>query len=127
MSSEDGDRLQRQYPQRNLDDLRPQPLGKDVVHHAPSAIHADVDTFVFQAIRLTRSDPLDRLKPSMWRPSEKCCWCVPASVAATRPRIAGWLTGGSRRSRTNTLSVTVLTATPGILDLKQFDEWHGVR
>ena len=34
-------------------------------------------------------DTTDRLKPSMWRPSERCCWSVPASAAATRARIAG--------------------------------------
>ena len=60
--------------------------------HAPGVLEiAEQYWPTSAASRLTRSAPLDRLRPSMWRPSERCCWSVPASVADTRPRIAVWL------------------------------------
>ena len=61
------------------------------------------------ASRLTRSAPLDRLKPSMWRPSERCCWSVPASVADTRPRIAGWLPSGSSKASNSRMSASLFS------------------
>ena len=61
------------------------------------------------ASRPTRSAPLDRLKPSMWRPSERCCWSVPASVADTRPRIAGWLPRGSSKASNSRTSASLFS------------------